>query len=684
MVIFLASGCTPAGPKALSTGERLLQEGRASDAIPLLKEAVILLVTNAPACAQAWNHLGLAYHYSGRLREADQAYQNALKKDFNLVVVHYNRGCLLLEENQLAGAIAALTTYTVHRPKAVDGWLKLGSAQLRARQFDAADVSFRQAVALNQRPSEAYNGLGLSQAFRRRPHEAFQYFHAALKSETNYPPALLNQAIVAQVQLNDRPLALQKYHAYLDATTNAANETAVMALVKQFEAELHPPPMAPPTSPPVLAVTVTNPPTRITNVAAVQPAVAPTHTTNVAAVQPVVVPTHPTNVAAVQPALAPTRTNPPMAIVAPPVTVAPPPAATNLAREPRPQPAAIERPLRPPPVIEKPQVIQPEPLPPLEVVTLADEPEVKPAQKLTLPDNTPPAAPPATAPATAPATPDRVGQPATPDQTLIAPTVQPSPVPAPVDQETGSTASPASSLETRSEKKSLLQKLNPLGWFGSRKKQEPESKPSPLAKRPVSEKKLADATAKPASASTVLAPRPRPEPPVFPRFTYRNPPKPAGGDHALAMRSFTEGIQAQRNSRPGEALAAYKKAVEADPAFFEAHYNLGVAACEAQDYAAALPACEDALAIKPEDANARFNFSIALEKAGYPVDAAHELETLLARAPDEAAAHFALANLQVQTLLQPEKARAHYQRVLQLQPRHPQAAAIRGWLAANP
>ena len=62
----------------------------------------------------------------------------------------------------------------------------------------------------------------------------------------------------------------------------------------------------------------------------------------------------------------------------------------------------------------------------------------------------------------------------------------------------------------------------------------------------------------------------------------------------------------------------------------------------------------------------------------------NELEQLLATSPNEARAHLALANRYAQQFHQTGKARQHYLKVLELAPRHPQASAIRFWLAANP
>jgi tetratricopeptide (TPR) repeat protein len=133
-----------------------------------------------------------------------------------------------------------------------------------------------------------------------------------------------------------------------------------------------------------------------------------------------------------------------------------------------------------------------------------------------------------------------------------------------------------------------------------------------------------------------------------------------------------------------DAVEAYRKATRTDPSFFEAHYNLGVAAFEAGDLDQALPAYEFALAVNPLSAKGRYNFAVALQRANFWRDAANELEKLLAENPSEARAHFTLATLYAQQLGAPRQARAHYLQLLELAPNHPQATAIRFWLEANP
>jgi tetratricopeptide (TPR) repeat protein len=168
------------------------------------------------------------------------------------------------------------------------------------------------------------------------------------------------------------------------------------------------------------------------------------------------------------------------------------------------------------------------------------------------------------------------------------------------------------------------------------------------------------------------------------RYQYRSPAAGAPGSRGEAERLLAQGAQAQEQNRSSDAIQNYRRAIKADPSFFDAHYNLGVAAYEAAELPQCLSAYEEALAIKPLSIKARFNFAVALQKAHYPADAANELEKLLAANPGETRAHFALANLYAQQLGQPAQARVHYLRLLELDSQHPQATAVRYWLEANP
>jgi tetratricopeptide (TPR) repeat protein len=245
LLLALLAGCTPPGPRALLQGKRLLDQGKYPQAIEKLKAATVLLGgTNA----LAWNYLGVACQHADELAEAERAYNRALDLNHDLGEVRFNLGCLWLEQNKLEAAKGQFTAYTLRRPNAVEGYLKLGAVQMRTREPAAAEKSFNEALRLSPHDAEAWNGLGLAQLQRGRASEAAQSFESALKQQPDYRPALLNLAIVAQQYLKDHRLALEKYKQYLALKPTPANAADLTATVRQLEQELAPLPRHPATN----------------------------------------------------------------------------------------------------------------------------------------------------------------------------------------------------------------------------------------------------------------------------------------------------------------------------------------------------------------------------------------------------------------------------------------------------
>ncbi|MBM3831284.1 MAG: tetratricopeptide repeat protein [Verrucomicrobia bacterium] len=263
-LLAMLAGCLPQGPRALLNGEQLIKEGKFDAAIATLTEATLQL----PREAQAWNHLGLANHHAGRTSEALRAYRKALDVDLNLAPARYNLGCLFLEIKQPAAAIAEFTAFTMLQPKRLDGWLLRGRAEMLAQQFEAAERSYRAALALNPKQAEVWNTLGIVQLFRARSEprraneryaDAFQAFNQGVQQQANYAPALFNAALISHFYLprrpvDHRPFALEKYKAYLALKPSTDNLEVVQLIAAQLEAELSPKPK------PAPIVTTTNPP----------------------------------------------------------------------------------------------------------------------------------------------------------------------------------------------------------------------------------------------------------------------------------------------------------------------------------------------------------------------------------------------------------------------------------------
>lgn len=623
---FLFTGCTPPGPRALLDGERLLREGKTEEAVEKLETAARLL----PKDARARNFLGLAYHRTGRVKNAIQAYQAALSLNRDLAVARYNLGCLYLEQNDAAAAANELATYTTLQPESFDGWRKRGEAALKLHQLDVAEKCYAQAYRIAPTNAEVLNGIGIIYYNRKRYREAAAFFTDAAKQQPPCKEALLNLAIVSQEHLGNKPLALEKYQAFLASHPRNANVGAVKEVMTRLDVELYPQhALAAVTNPPPVQANVkTNPPPATNAVAVVKTNIPPS---------PVMVTAtnaRPTNATAV---VATEKPKPPAAVNVTPLPPLKPEPVTN---------AVAAHPVEPPRV-ESPK---PKPTPP-----------VRPAPVVVARVEPPPATPP-------------------------PPTVAAKPVVA-------ETETPADSprKEEPEEKRGFFQRINPLNLFRAPPK---KTTPLPgttakVAVKPAPPQPTIIASATP-SPDVVTAPPPAPvvaappKRPPPPSYSYRHPGKPELGVRAEAEPYFQRGLKAQLAKDPNAAAQAYRAAIQADPAFYEAYFNLGLVAFDLNDLDSSLQAYETALAINPLSTNARYNFALALQKGRYYRDAANELEKLLAIAPDETRSHLALANLYAQELYDRSAAREHYLKVLQLEPHHPQADEIRYWLVANP
>jgi tetratricopeptide (TPR) repeat protein len=212
--------------------------------------------------------------------------------------------------------------------------------------------------------------------------------------------------------------------------------------------------------------------------------------------------------------------------------------------------------------------------------------------------------------------------------------------------------------ESKAAKRGLLQRVNPLNLF----RNDPKTTNSPAA------------IPEPAQDGSAGAAR----------YGYRTLPKPVPGNRTAAQPWFNQGVQAQQAARSSEALQAFARAIELDGAFFEAYYNRGLVNSEAGNATAALEAYEYALAVRPESVDARYNFGLLLKQEEFFSDAVNEFNRILAGHPRDTRTHLALGNLYAQQLGNPAKAREHYLKVIETDPRHPQAGAIRFWLSSNP
>jgi tetratricopeptide (TPR) repeat protein len=224
-------GCAPPGPRALLKGRKLLDRGDYDGAVAQLKAATAILSTNA----EAWNYYGVALQHTGQLADASTAYQNAIRFDRDLVEAHYNLGYLYLEQDKLSDAKTEFTAYILRRSNAPEGWVRLGDVQLRSDEPLLAERSFSTVLSLSQDNADALNGLGLARVQRGKPHDAAEFFAAAVQHHPDFAPAILNLATVEAEYLRDNQAALDDYRKYLALSPRPPDWDAVNVLVQNME-----------------------------------------------------------------------------------------------------------------------------------------------------------------------------------------------------------------------------------------------------------------------------------------------------------------------------------------------------------------------------------------------------------------------------------------------------------------
>jgi tetratricopeptide (TPR) repeat protein len=111
---------------------------------------------------------------------------------------------------------------------------------------------------------------------------------------------------------------------------------------------------------------------------------------------------------------------------------------------------------------------------------------------------------------------------------------------------------------------------------------------------------------------------------------------------------------------PEQALEAYRRAIEQEPAHADAHLNLGRLLHEAGRVDEAETHYRRALAVRPGDATAAYNLGVALEDLGRGPEAERAYESALEADPANADAHFNLSRL-CERLGQPQRALRHLQ-----------------------
>lgn len=119
---------------------------------------------------------------------------------------------------------------------------------------------------------------------------------------------------------------------------------------------------------------------------------------------------------------------------------------------------------------------------------------------------------------------------------------------------------------------------------------------------------------------------------------------PAAGEPLTAEQWFHLALELESSS-PAEARQAYHQAIELEPAWVDAHVNLGRLYHEAEELGKAEAHYREAVRHAPEDATAHFNLGVLLEDRGRPEESILAYRQAIVRDPELADAHYNLGLL---------------------------------------
>ncbi|MDQ1639674.1 MAG: hypothetical protein QOF62_3013 [Pyrinomonadaceae bacterium] len=136
--------------------DKLLEEGKSSDAIDAYKIAIRL----DPKFAPAYGGLGDAYFNTGKWEEGLAAYKEQVRLEPNSAEAQYNLGYAYNAMGRHGEAFAPLVKATSLDPSYAEAYYGIGYAYLRGTDFEKSISFFKSAIRLQADYADAYYGLG--------------------------------------------------------------------------------------------------------------------------------------------------------------------------------------------------------------------------------------------------------------------------------------------------------------------------------------------------------------------------------------------------------------------------------------------------------------------------------------------------------------------------------------------
>jgi tetratricopeptide (TPR) repeat protein len=230
----------PNNPRArYSLGHALVRLGRVPEAMEQYEQALRL----KPGYAEAHNNLGAALMGQGRLPEAIGHYEQALRIKADDAEAHNNLGAALMEQGRLPEAIGHYEQALRIKPDFAEAHYNLGATLQGVGRVPEAIEQYEQALRLKPEYAEAHNNLAAVLMGRGRLPEAIGHYEQALQIKPDDAEAHYNLGVALR-GVGRAPEAIEHWEKavrikpdYAEAHNNLA--TALMGQGKLQEAIGH-------------------------------------------------------------------------------------------------------------------------------------------------------------------------------------------------------------------------------------------------------------------------------------------------------------------------------------------------------------------------------------------------------------------------------------------------------------
>jgi tetratricopeptide (TPR) repeat protein len=180
------------------------------------------------------NQLGTAFFNQGKMDEAINQYQEAIRLQPSYADPYYNLGNALVKNGQTAEAISQFQQYIHLNPKDAGAHYNLATAFYNEGQMDETISQYREAIRLKPDYAEAHNNLGIALGRTGQLGEAIKQFREVIRLKPDFAKVHNNLGI-ALLNTGQMDEAIKQFHEaiHFDPRNTSAYNNLGIALDRE-------------------------------------------------------------------------------------------------------------------------------------------------------------------------------------------------------------------------------------------------------------------------------------------------------------------------------------------------------------------------------------------------------------------------------------------------------------------